>query len=150
MEYMWRLLKPLFTFSILATPLLAGALVLQVGDPAANQEALARHAVLVARVTACHSPEKTAVVATAEGVLNGTRKTVPLKVIPLSTAGAFAVTRQWPEEGVWAVKMIATNPDYKDYATGVIVPLHNNTVQWAAVKHYFHAPTESEVSNSLN
>lgn len=147
---MKRLLKPLFALSMLAAPLFAGALLLQVGDPAANQEALGKHAVLVARITACHSPEKTVVTGTAEGVVNGMRKSIPLNVIALSAAGTFAVTREWPEEGVWAVKLIATNPDYKDYATSVVVSMHKNAVQWAAVKHYFHAPTEGEVSTSLD
>ena len=85
--------------------------------PVGESGSAAKHAVLVARISAGHSPERTTVTATAEGVVNGIRKTIPLKVIPLSTAGTFAVTREWPEEGTWAVKMIATNPDYKDYAT---------------------------------
>jgi hypothetical protein len=123
---MKNLLKPLFALSILVSPLLAGALFLEVGNPAANQEALAKQAVLVARITACHSPEKTTVTATAEGIVNGVRQSLPLKVISLSAAGTFAVTREWPEQGTWAVKMVATNPEYKDYATSVVVPLRNN------------------------
>jgi len=147
MRTLW---KPLFALSALAAPLFAGALLLEVGNPAANHEALEKHAILVARVTACHSPEKTTVTATAEGIVNGMRKSIPLKVIPLSTAGTFAVTREWPEQGTWAVKMIATNPDYKDYATSVVVPIQNDSVQLEAVKHYFHAPTDAEVSVALN
>jgi hypothetical protein len=73
-----------------------------------------------------------------------------LKVIPLSTAGSFAVTREWPDEGTWAVKMIATNPDYKDYATGVVVPFQRDLGSLGAAKHYFHPPSEAEVSLSLN
>ncbi|HEX4228690.1 MAG TPA: hypothetical protein VHZ07_08470 [Bryobacteraceae bacterium] len=142
--------KSAFAVCTLAAPLFAGALLLQVGNPAANPEALEKHAVLVARTTACHSPERTTVTATAEGVVNGVRKTIPLKVIPLSTAGTFAVTREWPNQGTWAVKMIATNPDYKDYATAVVVPIERDLGQLGAVKHYFHAPTEAEVSSSLN
>ncbi len=147
---MKRLLKPLVALAILAAPLLAGALLLQVSNPAGNLEALEKQAVLVARITACHSPEKTRVTATAEGVVNGMRKTVSLKVISLSTAGTFAVTREWPEEGIWAIKMIATNPDYNNYATGVVVPMQKNSAQRSAVKHYFHVPTEAGVSISLN
>lgn len=142
--------KPMFAFCILAAPLFAGALLLQVGNPAANPEALEKHAVLVARITACHSPEKTTVTATAEGMINGVRQTIPLKVVPLSTAGTFAVTHEWPDQGTWAVKMIATNPDYKDYATSVVVPIEKNSGQFEAVKHYFHAPTEAELALSLN
>lgn len=125
--------KPVVALCMLAAPLFAGALLLQIGNPAANPEALAKHAVVVARITACHSPEKTTVTATAEGLVNGVRKTIPLKVIPLSTAGTFAVTREWPEEGVWVVKMIATNSDYKNYASGVVVPLQGGVGQLASI-----------------
>jgi hypothetical protein len=147
---MKNLLKPLFALSILVSPLLAGALFLEVGNPAANQEALAKQAVLVARITACHSPEKTTVTATAEGIVNGVRQSLPLKVISLSAAGTFAVTREWPEQGTWAVKMVATNPEYKDYATSVVVPLRNNLTQLSSAKHYSHAATKEEVSTALN
>jgi hypothetical protein len=46
--------------------------------------------------------------------------------------------------------MIATNPDYKDYATAVVVPIQRNLAESGAAKHYSHAPTEAEVSLSLN
>ncbi len=143
-------MKLLFALFVLAVPIFAGALTLEVGNPASNPEALTSHAVLVARITACHSPEKTTVQATAEGVVNGLRKSIPLKVISLSTAGTFAITREWPEAGNWAVKMVATNPDYKDYATSVLVPVRNDAAQFSAAKHYFHAPTDAEVSLALN
>jgi hypothetical protein len=128
-------MKPLLLLSLLAAPLFAGALVLEIGNPSANPEAAAKHAVLVARMTACKSPEKTTVTARAEGLVNGTRQSIPLKVIPLSTAGTYAVTKEWPAEGTWTVRMIATNPDYKDYATSVVVPIENGALQWAGVKH---------------
>jgi hypothetical protein len=125
-------------------------LLLEVSNPALNPEALNSHAVLVARITACHSPEKTTVQATAEGVVNGLRKSIPLKVISLTTAGTFAVAHEWPEQGTWAIKMVATNPEYKDYATSVLVPIRRDSVQLSAAKHYFHAPTDAEVSMALN
>ena len=91
--------KSIFVLSILALPAFAGALRLEVGSPALNPEAQKNHAVLVARITACNSPEKTTVSATAEGVLNGVRQSIPLKVISLSTAGTFAVAHEWPQIG---------------------------------------------------
>lgn len=124
--------------------------MLEVSDPASNPEAMKNHAVLVARTTACHSPGQTTVVATAEGVVNGMRKSIPLKVIMLSSAGTFAVARDWPEEGAWAIKLVATNPEYKNYATSVLVPVRRDSLQLAAAKHYFHAPTDAEVSLALN
>jgi hypothetical protein len=126
-------MKRLLILPMLAAPLFAGALVLQIGNPSANPEALARHAVLVARMSACRSPEKTTVTATAEGTVNGTRQTIPLKIVPLSTAGTFAVTREWPAEGTWVVRMVATNPDYKNYAPTVLVPFENGQLRWAGV-----------------
>jgi hypothetical protein len=142
--------KPLFALSILTIPLFAGALLLEVGNPPSNPEAMKNHAVLVARITACHSPGETTVTATAEGVVNGMRKSIPLKVISLSTAGTFAVTREWPNEGTWAIKLVATNPEYRDYATSVLVPIRSDSVQLSAAKHYFHKPTDAEVSLALN
>jgi hypothetical protein len=147
MRSLW---KSLLALSLLAAPLLAGALRLEVGNPATDQEALAQHAVLVAWTTACHSPEKTRVTATAEGVVNGMRKSIPLKVFTLSAPGTFAVTREWPNGGIWAIKMVATNPEYKDYATSAVVPIQNNAAKLQAVKRYYHAPTENELSISLN
>ncbi len=147
---MRRIATLLFVLPLLVAPLFAGALTLEIGNPSANPEALAKHAVVLARMTACRSPEKTSVTATAEGLVNGVRKSVPLHVISLSTPGTFAVTHEWPEKGAWAVKMIATNPDYKNYAPSVVVPVNGNLAQLAAVKHYYHTPTDAEISSSLN
>jgi hypothetical protein len=142
--------KSLAAVLLVGLPLLAGALMLEIGNPASNPEALSKHAALVARTTACHSPEKTSMTAMAEGVIDGQRRSIPLKLIPLSTPGTFAITREWPSVGTWAVKIVARNPEYKDYATGALVPFEANSVEWAAVKHYFHEPTGKEVAAMLD
>jgi hypothetical protein len=142
--------KAVLVLAVLAVPVFAGALLLEVGNPASNPEAMRHHAVLVARTTACHSPGETTVVATAEGMVKGMRKSVRLKVIALSTPGTFAVAREWPEQGAWAIQLVATNPEYKNYATAVLVPIHNEGVELSAAKHYFHPPTDAEVSSTLN
>ena len=150
LEFWKEIMKRLLVLSMLAAPLFAGALVLEIGNPSANPEAVAKNAVLVARMTACKSPEKTTVTASAEGIVDGVRKSIPLKVVTLSTAGTYAVVREWPEQGSWAVRMVATNPDYKDYAASVLVPLDNGALQWASVKHYYrNAPAEADVAGVL-
>jgi hypothetical protein len=101
---MRKFATPLLAAVVCTLPLVAGALLIELGDPAANPEALSKNAVLVARTTACHAPEKTPLTATAEGVVDGQRRSIPLKLIPLSTAGTFAVTHEWPHSGTWAVK----------------------------------------------
>ena len=129
--------------------LLAGGLWLEVGNPAANPEAKEKGAALVLRIMACKSPEKTNITATAEGIVEGSRRTVALRVIPLSTPGTFAVTREWPSEGNWAVRAVATNPEYKDYATGVVVRIEQGGFDRADVKRFYHAPTPTEVDTAL-
>jgi hypothetical protein len=138
------------TLAILTVPLFAGGFWVQVADPASNPEAMQNHAVLIAQTLACHFPTKSSITATAEGVVNGVRQTIPLKMIALSTPGAFALTRQWPEQGTWAIKIVATNPDDANYATAIVVPARNNAVQLSAAKKYSHAPTDAEVSAALN
>lgn len=140
----------LLVLSIVAVPMLAGALRLEVTNPATDPEALAKHAALVVQVTACHSPEKSTVTATVEGVVDGVRKSIPLKLIALSRPGTFAVSREWPEEGTWAIKMVVTNPEYQNYATSAVVPIRKNSANIETAKHYYHAPSEAELRASLN
>ena len=135
--------------SIVVPSLFAGTLAMQIGNPAGNSEAQAKKAVLIARVTACQSPDKTVISATAEGDENGIRRSIPLQIIRLTTPGTFAVAHEWPEHGTWAVKLIATNPEYKDYATGVVVPFERNSFQWADIKRFSHRPTDSEMTKIL-
>jgi hypothetical protein len=143
-------MKQLLVLSMLAAPLFAGTLALEIGNPSANPEAMAKRAVLVARMTACTSPEKTTITASAEGIVDGMRKSIPLKIVLLSTAGTYAITREWPAEGTWAVRMVATNPEYKNYAASVLVPMDKGALQWASVRHYYrHPPAEAEVAAVL-
>src|SRR5690242_9388108 len=127
--------KAFFILTSLAVPLFSGTFVLQIGNPAANPEAHDKHAVLLARLSACRSPEKTTVTATAEGIVNGVRKTVPLRLVSLSTPGSFAIERQWPDGGKWVVAITAKNPDYSDYAPSAVVPVENESVNWGAIKN---------------
>ena len=132
-----------------AAPLFAGALTLQIADPAGNAEAKQNGAVLVARITACHSPGKTVVSASAEGLVDGKRQTIAVKVIPLATPGTFAVRRDWPAQGNWAVRLTASNPDYKDYQTGLIVPMNGDTFEWTAVQHLYRQPLAQDADAVL-
>jgi hypothetical protein len=134
---------------LMAVPLFGGALTLITNDPATNPEARAKNAVVMVRTTACNSPEKTLISATAEGIVAGKRQTIPLKVLSLSEAGTYAFTRQWPSEGVWTVRVVATNPEYKNYTTGVVVPVHGNVYSRTGARQFYHAPTEDEVSSAL-
>jgi len=142
-------MRKLFYYAVSAAfitvPVFAGALTLQVDDVRSNSEAMARNAAVAAHITACHSPEKTVVTATAEGIENGKLRSIPVKVIALGRPGEFAVVRQWPAEGRWTVTMVATNPDYRNYATSVVVPIHDGVASRAEAKVFYHAASQQEI-----
>lgn len=146
---MRQILKAACAACISLGSLMAGALTLDIANPKTDAEAVSKNAAVVARMTACKSPEKTTVSATAESVAAGNRTSIPLKVIPLAVPGTFAVAHGWPKEGNWAIRVIATNPEYAGFTTSVLVPVINNVVNWAAVKHIYHAPTAAEVDSVL-
>jgi hypothetical protein len=41
----------------------------------------------------------------AEGLVGGARKTIPIRFETTTAPGAFVVQRQWPTEGVWLVRI---------------------------------------------
>ena len=93
----------------LAGQLFAGGFFLQLGNPEASPEALKAGAVLTVKATGCHDPATATLTATAIGMVNGARREIPLKVTPLSGAGMFAITQQWPKEGRWVIQLVGHN-----------------------------------------
>ena len=94
-----------------AGQLMAGGFVLQLGNPEANPEARKLGAVVVVQAAGCHDPASAKVTATAIGVVNGQKRTIPLEVKPLSGAGAFAIAQQWPKEGKWVIQVVGRNDE---------------------------------------
>jgi hypothetical protein len=94
-----------------AGQLLAGGFFLQLGNPEANPEARKLGAVVVIKAAGCHDPAKAQVTATAVGMVNGQRRTIPLEVKSLSGPGEFALAQQWPKEGKWVIQLVGKNDD---------------------------------------
>lgn len=132
-----------------ATMLMAGGFALEIGRPSANPQAQAQHAVLIVRSYACAHPEKTNITAAAEGVVNGMRKTIPLKLIPLKDPGTYAVTQQWPPEGRWVVTLSAKNSGFS-WQPSAIVSVNGDSADFANIKRATWAPTTEEVQAALN
>lgn len=61
-----------------------------------------KNAQLLVRAVGCHEPAKADISASAEGVVNGKRQSIKLKMRPVA-AGAYAIERQWPSSGTWAI-----------------------------------------------
>ena len=98
----------------------AGGFFLTIGNPVAANAPEAKRAVLVVRPDGCNEPAKARITGTAEGLVNGARRSVPLKLIALPTPGVYAVNREWPAEGVWVVNLTGVN---LGATTSAIVPI---------------------------
>src|SRR5438445_11919625 len=118
MERSWKQSLIMTVLLTIGTPAFAGSLYLEIGNPEANVEAKALHAVLVARVTACHEPAKSTVSATAVQLDGDGLRRTELKVIPLASPGTFAIVGALPT-GDSAIELAVTNPEYRDYTPRV-------------------------------
>jgi len=135
---------------VLVAPLFGGALTLEVVNPSSNAEAAKRQAAVVVQTTACTSPEKTSITATAEGIAGGKRQSIPIQLIRLSEPGKFAIAKTWPADGKWVLRVVANNPDYHGYAAGAIIPVRGNEPDWKAVQRLYRAPTADDVNAALD
>lgn len=132
-----------------AASLFAGGFALEIGKPSANPEAQAKNAVLMVRGYACHNAEETTVTATAEGVVNGKRETIPLKLIPLSAQSTYALTRQWPADGKWVISLVEANPHFRGQPSA-LVKIDGDAVDFAGVTRLTRAPSQRDVEAALN
>lgn len=89
-----------------------GGFALRVEKPAATSEAL-----LVVRTFGCAHPENARVTGTAEGFVDGQRRSVPLRFERQAT-GVYAVERHWPAEGRW---VLAITGAYQGMTSSVLV-----------------------------
>jgi hypothetical protein len=58
---------------------------------------------LMVHAFSCHQPTDAAVRASAEGIVNGKRTTIPLRLKSTGATGVYSVTRQWPAQGSWVL-----------------------------------------------
>ena len=116
----------------LAGQLVAGGFYLQLGNPEASAEARKVNAVVTVKATGCHDPNAATLTATATGIVNGERRTIPLKVEKLSEQGMFAIAQQWPKEGRWVIQVNGRNAGM---STNVIVTAGPNGVDRTHAKY---------------
>jgi hypothetical protein len=99
---------------------------LEVGSPIAagtdTKVKDVKKAVLVVRPRLCDDEASVRITGTAEGVVNGFRQSVTLKLVALPTPGVHAVQQQWPDGGQWVLHLTGTCPATKA-VTSTIVPL---------------------------
>ncbi len=120
---------------------------LQVGLPIAGSAQPAKSSLLVVRPGGCANPASAQITATAEGIVDGARRSVPLTLNPLPTPGVHAVPKEWVRGGAWIVSLTGTCAGKH---AGAIVPLGPNaTFRRETVRQLAHAPTAEEIEASL-
>ena len=125
---------------------LAGGFFLTIGNPVAANVPKVKSAVLVVRPDGCHEPAKAQITGTAEGVVNGARRSVALKLTPLPTPGVYAVFREWPAEGVWVVSLTGK---YLGATTSAIVPIGPKGFLRESSKFQQRSASEDDIQASL-
>jgi hypothetical protein len=84
---------------------------LELGNGDASPEARKANAVFTVRAIGCHDPATAKVTATAIGMVNGQRKTLPIELTKMSAPGTYAVAQQWPKEGKWVIQLVGRNDE---------------------------------------
>lgn len=97
--------------AILATAILglstvpahAGGQMMTFDDPADSKDANLKKAVLLVSALDCGRQTNAKIRGAAEGVVDGKRRSIPLKLVSTGRTGEYAVFKQWPGEGTWAL-----------------------------------------------
>ena len=137
----------LVAVAAVAGQLFAGGFFLQLGNPEANTEAKKANAVLVIQATGCHDPATATLTATAFGVVNGKRQSIPLQVTKLSGAGEFALTQQWPKDGKWVIELVGRNGEQ---FTNTLVAAGSNGLDRLHAKYDMKAFSKGDVESMLD
>jgi hypothetical protein len=124
-----RSIRPLIAFALLssavlltiASPALAGGFQLSLETPSGGDPQL-KDAVLIVRTFGCHQPADAKLSASAEGLINGNRKSLALELRSIGS-GVYALKQQWPSEGHW---VLALTGAYNGMTSSVLVELGAN------------------------
>ena len=125
---------------------LADGFTFTIGSPVASQDFQAKSAAFVFRTESCADPAKSQIDATAEGLVKGARRSVPLKVVAMSKPGVYGVFRSWPTEGDWVVNLkgVCANT-----SAGAIVPIGPKGFIRESSKFFPRPATGAEIETSL-
>jgi len=106
----------------IASPALAGGFQLSVETPTGSTDPQLKDVVLIARTYGCHQPADAKLSASAEGFVDGNRKSLPLELRSIGS-GVYAIKQQWPSEGTW---VLALSGAYNGMISSVLVELGPN------------------------
>jgi len=105
--------------ALLAAPALAGPPWISIELPANPYDQATRGAFLLVHAFHHGQPVAYLLTGTAEGIVNGERRSIKLEFSETTRDGVYALKRMWPTEGVWTL-VIKANQGPDDAATAVI------------------------------
>src|SRR3989441_10005621 len=105
--------------AFLAAPALAGPPWISIELPVNPYDESTRGAFLLVHEFHHGTPVSYIVTGTAEGIVNGERRSIKLEFSETAREGVFALKRMWPAEGVWTL-VIKANQGPDDAATAVV------------------------------
>ena len=101
------------------TAALAGGMTATLELPPYSTDAKIKEAALMVKVVGCEDPKVWVATATAEGLVNGERKSIEIKTTKIKP-GYFAIKPEWPTTGTW---VLIVHAGYKDHPQHLMVPL---------------------------
>jgi hypothetical protein len=116
-----------------------------IGSPAATMDFASKTAAFAFRTEGCADPAASQIAGTAEGLVNGERQSVALKVAKMSKPGVYAVYRNWGP-GIWVVNLRGTCGSAN---AGAIVPIGPNGFVRESSKFFARPATDVEINDSL-
>jgi hypothetical protein len=118
-----------------------------IGSPVASHDFRAKGAAFVFRTDGCAAPATPQVAGTVHGRVGAERRSLPLKLMPLSQPGVYAVSQTWPSEGVWVVSLRGT---CAGTSAGAIVPIGPNGFIRGSSSFLNRPATDSEIDAALS
>jgi hypothetical protein len=103
-----------------------------------------KKAVVMVRGLACDDPASIRVTGSAEGFVNGARRSMPLQLFE-TTPGVFAVPQ--PPTGQWVLNLTGTCPG-RNATASVVVPLGGPSGFLREKAEFFDAPAKPERVNA--
>ena len=140
------MLRFALAISLLATSAMADGFTFTIGSSVAAQEAPFKSVAFVFRTERCAEPAKSQITATAEGIVHGARRSVPLKVSALQRPGVYAVFQTWGNEGRWVVVLKGV---CENETAGAIVPIGPKGFIRESSKFFPRPAAGTEVDASL-
>ncbi len=105
-----------------------------------------KDAAFAVRAENCADPAKAQITGTAEGLVNGARQSVALRLIPATGPGVYLVSREWASQGVWVVNLSGVCAGAK---AGALVPIGSNGYIRESSKFFPRLVTEGEIDALL-